>query len=124
MDKTKYMKSRFLVFVVVFSVQCGLAQNIDAKELEDYQNKVMFEKLDLTENQISLVKEHNSKYSKKQAELMNREGSMFGKIGEVRRMKKARNEELEKILSADQFEVFEDDIEPMISKHMRKKMTE
>ncbi len=103
-------------------VQMAIAQKMNPQEMAEYQNKIMFEKLDLNESQKEKLTAHNIEFSEKQATLMNREGSMFSKIGEVKKLKKLRNAELEKILSKSQMEVFEDDIEPEIRSYMRSKM--
>ncbi|MEN1785186.1 MAG: hypothetical protein AAGF77_08615 [Bacteroidota bacterium] len=116
------MKTKILFISALLCALWSNGQKVDAQELADYQNNLMIEKLDLSEVQVEQVKVHNAKYAEKQAELMNREGSMFGKIGDVKRMKKARNAALEKILSPTQMEVFEDEVAPALSKHMRKKM--
>ncbi|MDT0606800.1 hypothetical protein [Croceitalea rosinachiae] len=118
------MKTRLVVAIAILSAQLISGQKINAKEIADYQTNLMVERLDLNQEQKKKITEHNLKFSKKQAALMNREGSMFGKIGDIKKIKKERNAELEIILNKEQMEVFEDEIEPEIRKHMRKKMME
>lgn len=96
----------------------------DPQKMAQYQNEVMGEELELDEEQLAKVEEVNFKYSKKQAEVIGREGSMFSKIGDMKKIRKAKNAELEKILTKEQMEEFEDEIEPKMRKTMRKKMSE
>ena len=42
----------------------------------------------------------------------------------MKKIKKAKNEELAKILTTEQMEKFEDELEPKMRKTMRKKMSE
>ncbi|MEL6917135.1 MAG: hypothetical protein AAFO99_05320 [Bacteroidota bacterium] len=116
--KTKFLFTTFLLLVL----QWSNAQEMDPEEMADYATTTMIEQLNLNEEQQEQVTGLNLKYSKKQADLMNRKGSMFSKMGDMKKIKKEKNKELEKILSKEQMEKFEDDVEPMIRDHMRKKM--
>lgn len=116
------MKTKLFMAIVLLSVQLIMGQKMDAKEMANYQTNLMMERLELNQEQKEKVKEHNLKFSEKQAALMNKEGSMFGKMGDMKKIKKERNAELGTILDKEQMEVFEDEIEPEIRKHMRKKM--
>ncbi|GAB5475087.1 MAG: hypothetical protein Mars2KO_31860 [Maribacter sp.] len=117
------MKTRFLLFLTLMATsQFVGAQKADAKEMADYQTETMITELDLNEEQREKVSVINSKYSEKSADLMNAEGSMFGKIGDMKAINKAKNKELEKVLSEEQMEKYEDDVAPKMRKHMRKKM--
>ena len=92
--------------------------------MAQYQNQVMSEELNLNEEQQVQIEELNFKYSKKQADLMNSEGSMFGKMGDMKKIRKEKTQELEQILTEEQMKKFEDDVEPKMRKEMRKKMSE
>lgn len=116
------MKTKLLLATSVLLAQIAIAQNMDPKEMAAYQDKIMFERLDLSEQQQEQITEHNVKFSEKQAALMNREGSMFGKMGDIKKIKKERSAELKKILSKEQLEIFEDEIAPEIRSYMRSKM--
>ena len=120
------MKSKLSILVVVMLISLSaIGQNkMDANKMAEYQTSLMKSELNLDKEQQDKVEELNIKYSKKMADLMNREGSMFGKMGEMKKIKKAKNAELEKILSDDQMELFEDELEPQIRKTMRKRMAE
>lgn len=115
------MKTKLLILVALLA-QMALAQKMNPKDMAEFQNKIMLERLDLSESQQEQIEAHNVHFSEKQAALMNREGSMFSKIGDIKKMKKERNAELEKILSEEQMEIFEDDVEPEIRRYMRSKM--
>lgn len=98
------------------------AQNIDPQEMADYQTNTMTEYLNLSKDQVDSVKEINLKYSKKQSVLMNREGSMFSKMSEMKKISEDKKGELEKVLSNQQLRKYEEDVEPLMRKEMRKRM--
>jgi len=97
-------------------------ENLTAKEMADYQNKLMIKELNLNESQQKTVSEINLKYAIKQKALIEKEGSMFGKIGDMKKIKKDKYAQLEKVLTKEQLEKYEDDLEPKIRKYMRKNM--
>ena len=117
-------KSLLLATVFLLSISTFGQKKMDANEMAEYQNNLMKSELNLNSEQLAKVEELNAKYSVKTADLMNKEGSMFGKIGDMKKIKKAKNEELAKILTEEQMEKFEDELEPKIRKTMRKKMSE
>jgi len=116
------MKIKLLLGLSILLVQMAQSQKVDAKELTEYQNKIMSERLDLSEKQQEQIMVHNAAFSEKQAALMNKEGSMFSKIGDVKKMRKERAAELKKILSEEQLEIFEDEIAPELRSYMKSKM--
>ena len=118
------MKIKLVIMttVMLVLVQMVVGQKIDSKEMAKYQNEIMFERLDLSEKQQDKIMAHNSAFSEKQAALMNREGSMFSKMGEMKKMKKEKKAELQNILSKEQMEIFEDELAPKIRSYMRGKM--
>lgn len=98
-------------------------KKMDAQEMAQYQNDVMSKELNLNPEQLEKIEEVNFRYSKRQAELMNREGSMFGKIGDMKKIRKEKNAELGQVLSKEQMKEYEDEVEPKIRKNMREKMS-
>ncbi len=96
-------------------------QDLSVEEIVSYQNKAMA-KLEMTPKQTEQVSAINLTYATKQMALMDEEGSMFGKFGRMKKLGKAKNAELEKVLTEEQYERYEDDIEPQIRKHFRAKM--
>ncbi len=113
----------FLAILSLMLAQSALSQtDLSAAQMAAYQDKLMFEALNLTEEQQAGVSRINLKYSKKQKALMDEPGSMFGKIGDIKRIKKAKNAELEAVLTAAQFEKYEDDIAPKIKSYMKANM--
>ncbi|WP_299529804.1 hypothetical protein [Ulvibacterium sp.] len=117
------MKTRIsILLLLVTTVQYITAQKMDPQKMADYQTKIMTEELELNESQKKRVTELNLEFSKKQAELMNREGSMFSKMGDVKRIGKEKNAAMEEILTKEQMEKYEDHIQPQMRKHMRQKM--
>lgn len=116
--KTIVMSFMFLLVIV----QKSIAQEVNALELENYQNELMIKELSLNEEQVVEIQKINKHFSEKQANLINSEGSMLGKIGDVRRLKKEKNAQLQKVLTKSQMEQYEDDLEPKIKKYFRSKM--
>ena len=119
-------KTRLLVFLTIamLSLSASGQVKMNAMEMAEYQNNLMKSELHLDTAQFEKVEELNLRYSKKTAELLNKEGSMFGKIGDMKKIKKAKYAELEQILTKEQMEVYEDEVEPQIRKTLRKKMSE
>ncbi|MEM1002603.1 MAG: hypothetical protein AAGH46_08140 [Bacteroidota bacterium] len=117
-------KSIVVVATLFLSLSTFGQKKMDAKEMAEYQTNLMKSELNLNSEQLTKVEDLNARYSVKTADLMNKEGSMFGKMGDMKKIKKAKNEELEQILTEEQMEKFEDELEPKIRKTMRKKMSE
>ena len=120
------MKTKFLIAtaLLIFSAMTFAQKKLDPQKMADYQTNLMQTEMNLSSEQLEKVDELNLKYSKQQADLMNKEGSMFSKIGDMKKIKKAKNQELEKLLSEEQMEFYEDELEPKIRKTMRQKMSE
>lgn len=91
-----------------------------ATEMAQVSDKLMKDSLGLSEEQISKISEINLSFSKKMIVLFDKPGSMFGKIGDMKKNGKERNSKLEKVLTADQMELFEDKVSDKIKKQMRK----
>ncbi|MEL6484646.1 MAG: hypothetical protein AAFP96_07345, partial [Bacteroidota bacterium] len=95
------MRSKMLLTLSLFALatSMGFAQKMDPDKMAKYQTDLMVKELDLSEVQEEKVTKLNEKYSVKMADLMNREGSMLGKMGEMKSIKKEKNAELEKVHS-------------------------
>lgn len=117
------MKTRLIVFcMAVGSFQFLHAQKVEADKMAAYQTETMVSALDLNEDQIDEITAINTKYSAKSAELINAEGSMFGKMGDMRAIAKQKNAELEKVLTERQMEKYTNEVAPKMRQHMRKQM--
>lgn len=117
------MKKTILLLVTSIISNISFAQDgLTAQQMADYQNNLMTEELNLSEAQQKTVGEINLRYSKQQKTLLEKQGSMFGKMGEMKKIQKNKNAELQKVLTNSQFEIYEDGVEPKIRKHMRKNM--
>ena len=127
MKKKQFSEVKIKVILVLslLSVAVTMGQNssMSAEEMAQYQTAEMTKLLDLTEEQQGQVSEINSKYSKRMKALIDREGSMFGKMGDMKAIRKEKNAEIKKVLNEEQFEDYEDEIEPAIRKHMKKNIT-
>lgn len=119
--KRKKMKHLILITMMLFTSLQTMAQ-LTPEEAADYQNDVMEKELNLTEEQKEAVGILNLEFSKKQMDLINAPGSMFGKIGDMRKIKSEKTDLLSKILTKEQMKKYEDDIEPALRKYMRSKM--
>jgi hypothetical protein len=122
-------KNNLILSLLIIISLSSFAQEIDAEkqlkkatEMAQKSDEMMKNPLQLTEDQIPLVSEINLDFSKKMVALFEKPGSMFGKIGDMRKNKKDRDAELEKVLTKDQMELFEDEISDKIKKEMRKIM--
>ena len=114
------------LLTIMISVMCSISvsaqQKMNITEMAEYQTQQMIKQLDLTEEQTEKVEIINLKYTEKMIVLMEAEGSKFGKIGEMNEIKKDKYSELEKVLSKEQLEKYEDDVAPNIRKNLRKNM--
>ncbi len=119
------MKLQSLITTLLLIIgQLAFSQeNLSAEEIADYQNNLMTEELELTEVQQERVSEINKRYAIEQKSLIEQEGSMFGKMGEMKKIKREKNSELETVLTKEQFEKYEDDLAPQIRNYMRKNMS-
>ncbi|MGV6831164.1 MAG: hypothetical protein ACWA5P_06345 [bacterium] len=118
--KTKFITALILLGLVKLSFG---QQNLTTNQIADFQQKIMMEELNLTQEQKVALEPINLKFAEKQKELIDREGSMLGKIGDFKKLKKEKNSELKKILTQEQMEKYKDEVEPKIKKYMRKNMS-
>ena len=101
----------------------GRAQEVSKiEEITTYQNGLMNEKLNLSEDQRGEVSAINEKYAKKMLELREKPGGMFGKMKEIKATQQKKNEELKMILTKPQYIAYEEEVLPEIKRHMRSKM--
>lgn len=115
--RIKLLIALFMIVQLSFS-QEGLSPG----QIADYQNELMFKELDLTEEQQTKVSKINLKYAPRQKTLMEKEGSMFSKIGDIKKIKKEKDTELKGVMTEVQFEKFKDEVEPKIRSYMKKNM--
>ncbi|WP_299248431.1 hypothetical protein [uncultured Aquimarina sp.] len=118
------MKNNILTVIIILFCNANsfAQQKMNVTEMSEYQTYQMIKELSLTKEQTEKVEIINLKYTEKMVVLMEAEGSMFGKIGEMNEIKKGKSAELEKVLSQEQLEKYEDDVAPKIKKHLRKNM--
>ncbi|MEL6811834.1 MAG: hypothetical protein AAFP76_10905 [Bacteroidota bacterium] len=118
------MKAELVAFLVLYlTSQLALAQKFtSADEMATYQDEVFQRELNLNEQQMEVVSSINLKYAQKQMNLMKQEGSMLGKMGDMKKMAKAKNEELEKNLTKEQFNKYEKEVAPALRKEIRNRM--
>ena len=95
---------------------------MDPQKMADNQTQMMTEALDLNEEQKEQVASLNLKYSEKQAALLNQKGSMFSKMGDMKKINKEKNTELELVLTAEQMEKYKEEVQPEMRNQMRKRM--
>ncbi|MET1260627.1 hypothetical protein ABV409_14870 [Flagellimonas sp. DF-77] len=114
------MKNKLALFTALLVAQLAFGQKMDPVKMADYQTDLMVERLALTETQKTAVHAINQKYSVKQAELLNRKGSMFSKMGDMKKIKKAKNAEMEAVLTDEQMTILVDELEPEMREQMKK----
>ncbi|TAI47197.1 hypothetical protein [Flagellimonas allohymeniacidonis] len=108
--------------IVLFMGQWAAAQQMDPKKMADNQTQMMTEALILSEEQEEQVAELNLKYSERQAILLNQKGSMFSKMGDMKKIAKEKNAELELVLTAEQMKKYKEEVQPKMRNQMRKRM--
>lgn len=118
------MRTKKITTIVALLLTClSFSQNsFTAKDMADFQDKIMIDELSLSEEQTKKVSEVNIKYATKLKVLIDREGSMSGKRDDMKKIGTAKKDELSKILTEIQFKKYENDLVPKIRKHMRKNM--
>ncbi|WP_405208667.1 hypothetical protein [Aquimarina sp. LLG6339-5] len=111
-----------MILVLVAGTRVSAQQKMTITEMANYQTETMINELALDEKQTEKVASINLKYSAKMVVLMEAEGSMFGKMGDMKKIKQNKSDELKMVFTPEQFEKYEDDVAPSIRKHMRKNM--
>lgn len=106
-----------LFFGLVYAQEEGKVE-----KMATYQTELMKTELKLTDVQEKSVADINAKYAVKILEIRDRPGGKFGKIGDIKATQEAKNAELKEILTAEQFEKYEDEILPKLRKQMKSKM--
>lgn len=119
MKTKKIATTLFLgLFLVCLSAQDGL----EAQKMAEYQSREMAKELKLNDGQQDRMETINLKYTKKMFALWEADGGMFGKIGEIKALKKAKHIDLEAVLTPDQMEKYRKELEPRFKRHFRKHM--
>ena len=115
-----------IIVIVGFGILMGLhgaiAQKTDAQEMADYLTRTMAEHLSLSENQKKEIAELNLRYSERQLALMNRDGSMLSKKGEMKQIRREKNAELELVLTEKQIKKLEEEVAPRMRKGIQENM--
>lgn len=97
--------------LVLICMTFGQAQGRNARspqERAQRQTKIMIEALDLTEAQVPLVDQINLKYSQRATDLWNQDGNRRAKFKTLRKLMSQKDTELEAVLSADQYMIYEE----------------
>ncbi len=119
------MKNGVLIILLLSGIMSIQGQQkMDPVKMAEYQTQLMIDRLDLVDGQEKELRGINEKYSELQAALLNKEGSMFSKIGDMKRIKKEKNQELERVLTKEQMKVYEKELEPEMRETMKKQMNQ
>ena len=119
------MKNGVLIILLLSGIMSIQGQQkMDPVKMAKYQTQLMIDRLDLVDGQEKELRGINEKYSELQAALLNKEGSMFSKIGDMKRIKKEKNQELERVLTKEQMKVYEKELEPEMRETMKKQMNQ
>lgn len=112
-----------LGLVLMLTIHCAQAQDkIDAQEIAEYQTNLMVQELALNEDQQNEVEPINLRYAEKAAALLNAEGSMFSKIGDIQENNQQKKDTLSTVLTEAQLKKYEDELEPTFRQYFRNKM--
>lgn len=114
------MKQIIVILFILVSLNVFTQEKPTTDQIVNYQNTLITKNLDLSEEQQKTVSKINVKYAEKQKEIMEKEGSMFSKIGDIKKLKKDKTKELQNVLNKEQFKIYEDKIAPQIKNYMRK----
>ena len=125
MKLNKYYLSILVIIISLSSFGQEVSKEKESKkvvEMTQDADQTMKENLNLSVDQIPKVSEINLAFSKKMVTLFKAPGSMFGKIGDVKKNMKDRNLQFKKVLTEEQMKVFKDKIESKLRKNMKKIM--
>ncbi len=115
------MRSKVLLTIIlsgIISIVKG-QEKMDAIQIAGYQTQIMTKELKLDNNQIKNIEVINLKYAEKIVPIMQSEGSMFSRMGVMRKNNNLKKEELKTVLSAEQMKKYEKEVQPMIRKQLR-----
>ncbi|WP_430965964.1 hypothetical protein [Spongiimicrobium sp. 2-473A-2-J] len=118
--KTK--KITTTLFVGLFLACLSAQEGLDAQKMAEYQSREMAKELKLNDAQQGRIEAINLKYAKKMFAIREADGGMFGKMGEIKALKKAKHTNLEAVLTPDQMEKYREELEPKFRRYFRKQM--
>ncbi|MDY8136137.1 hypothetical protein [Aquimarina sp. 2201CG5-10] len=115
------MNLNVIITVMIMAVTSFVSgqSKADAAEMSKYQTEKMEEVLKLDENQVTEITPINLKYSEKAVAVMESDEGMFSKMGSMKKMQHSKEEELEKILTADQMKKYMTDLKPEFRKYFK-----
>lgn len=117
MRATLFMAATLVLMITMFPV-AGLTEENRGDQMKkfmesttpaeraDVQTRLMAEMLSLSDEQAEQVKAVNLKYAKQAAEIFNSEESRFGKFRKMRKMAKDKDEELQAVLTNEQYDTY------------------
>lgn len=101
-----------LAMAVFFASSFAVAQdqnslnNLPPEEIAEFQTELMASALSLNEGQIADVYDINLKYAKENKSLIQSSGRKLKKFKKLKALSKSKDEELEKILTNKQYEIY------------------
>ncbi|MBQ4819432.1 hypothetical protein [Aquimarina sp. MMG016] len=111
-----------ITLIVLLFTMATKQESEKAIAMAKYQTDRMNTALELDEEQSQNVASINLKYAKKMNNLMETGGNMFSKMGDMKKIKKGKNKELKKVLTHEQMEKYEEELEPEFRKYFRNQM--
>ena len=122
---------RFLFVALIIISLSGFGQETTSEEIPKKaiqmakkSDELMKEYLNLTQDQIPVLSKMNLEFSQKMLTLYEKPGSMFGKMGDMKKIGKDRKAALEKVLTPEQAKLFKNKLEGKMRKEMKKILKE
>ena len=117
------MKIKILVATMALFLSQVITAQMSAEEAAQFEDDLVEKEMTtLTDEQKEQLSVLNLKYAKQRSELLAQEGSMFSKIGDMKKIGKAKEAEMAEFLTEEQLEVYKDKVAPALRKKMRKSM--
>jgi len=116
------MKIVLIITSIIFSWVALGQSKVDVSEMTNFHMSEIESIINLTEEQTKETNTIILDFSEKMAVLINKDGGMFGKIGDIRKLGKEKNKKLGVVFSKEQMEKYEDEIEPKVRKQFRNRM--
>ncbi len=129
----KFIPIFLLVTISFFMTNCNSAQNsttsqesaetiknISPEQMAERQTTQMSERLDLKPDQIIAVKAINLKYAKKM-KVLSQQGRSRRKMKALKSINKDKNAEMQKVISKEQYEGYEEMMKEMRSEWKRRR---
>lgn len=111
-----------ITLIVLLFTMTTKQEDENAIAMAKYQTDRMTTALELDKEQSQNIASINLKYSKKVNNLMETRGNMFSKMGDMKKIKKGKNKELKEVLTPEQMEKYEEELEPEFRKYFRNQM--